>query len=216
MTTPGKRPSRRVAVLGCGTGELAIGLALASRDDSVAGFDPDPAAIARARWAAGAAGVADRVTFEVAATVLGDGYHLIYARRLLQPGKGPTMQPISVAPDSLAAERSEQHESRTAELGDYTVDFGTIKAGLVMDASTFAGLPDDACQCPHWGVLLSGEWRVPMGDGAVASVHAGEAYYLPPGHHFEVVADCEYIEFSPTRELHETYAVVARNQRRAT
>ena len=85
-----------------------------------------------------------------------------------------------------------------------------------MNAATFAGLPDDACQCPHWGVLLSGEWRVPMSDGSVATVRAGEAYYLPPGHRFEVISDCEYIEFSPTMELQETYAVVARNQQAAT
>jgi hypothetical protein len=118
----------------------------------------------------------------------------------------------SVGRDALPLEQSEQHESRAGELGEYTVDFGKAKAGIVMDARTFADLPDDACPCPHWGVLLGGEFRAPMSDGTVVTVKAGEAYYLPPGHHFEVVEDCEYVEFSPTGTLRETMAVVARNQ----
>jgi hypothetical protein len=118
----------------------------------------------------------------------------------------------SVDPDSLPLAQSEQNESRAGQLGEYTVDFGKAKAGIVMDASTFAGLPENACPCPHWGVLVSGEFRAPMTDGTVATVKAGQAYYLPPGHRFEVVEDCEYIEFSPTKELENTYAVVARNQ----
>ena len=61
-------------------------------------------------------------------------------------------------------------------------------------------------------LLLTGEFRAPMTDGTVITVVAGEAYYLPPGHRFEVVEDCEYVEFSPTKELEDTYAVVARNQ----
>ena len=80
-----------------------------------------------------------------------------------------------------------------------------------MDAATFRGLPDEACQCPHWGILLKGEFRVPFVDGRVETVRAGEAYYLPPGHRFEVTEDCDYIEFSPTKELNETFAIVAQN-----
>lgn len=48
--------------------------------------------------------------------------------------------------------------------------------------------------------------------GELGHYTAGEADYLPPGHRFEVVEDCEHIEFSPTKELHEAMAVVARNQ----
>lgn len=121
------------------------------------------------------------------------------------------MSRISVHKDELTADTTEMSESRSTELGDYTVDFGSARAGLTMDAAAFQGLPDEACQCPHWGVLLKGEFRAPFVDGRVETVRAGEAYYLPPGHRFEVIEDCDYIEFSPTKELSETYAVVARN-----
>ena len=121
------------------------------------------------------------------------------------------MSRISVHKDELAADTTEMSESRSTALGDYTVDFGSARAGLTMDAATFRGLPDEACQCPHWGILLKGEFRVPFVDGRVETVRAGEAYYLPPGHRFEVIEDCDYIEFSPTKEMHETYAIVTRN-----
>ena len=121
------------------------------------------------------------------------------------------MGSISARKDDLEAEQSEHSESRSTELGEYTVEFGATKAGFSMGPELFAGLPDDACQCPHWGVLLKGEFRVPFTDGRVETVRAGEAYYLAPGHRFEVVADCEYIEFSPTNDLRDTLAIVSRN-----
>jgi len=70
---------RRVAVVGCGRGELVVALALACPSDVVAGFDPDSAAIATARRSAARTGVADRVTFEVAAPdrLLGNDYDLV-------------------------------------------------------------------------------------------------------------------------------------------
>ena len=118
---------------------------------------------------------------------------------------------ISVRKDDLQPMSTEATENRTADLGGYTVDFASIKAGFKLGADLFDGLPGSACQCPHWGVLLKGELRIPFADGTDETVRAGEAYHLPPGHHYEVVEDCEYIEFSPTTELMQTYEVVARN-----
>jgi predicted RNA methylase len=70
---------RHVAVIGCGRGELVIALALAGPSDVVAGFDPDPTAVATARRSAARLGVADRVTFEVAGPccLLGGAYDLV-------------------------------------------------------------------------------------------------------------------------------------------
>jgi hypothetical protein len=128
------------------------------------------------------------------------------------PGrKGSAVARISARKEDLPAEKSGEQESRSVELGEYTVTFDSIPAGFQMGPEVFKGLPDDACQCPHWGILLKGEYRVPFTDGRTETVRAGEVYYLPPGHRFEVVVDAEGIEFSPTDQLRQTYEVVGRN-----
>lgn len=67
-------------MIGCGRGDLAIALAIASPADVIAGFDRSPADISAARLAAAQAGVADRVTFEVTSRgwLVGDGYDVVY------------------------------------------------------------------------------------------------------------------------------------------
>lgn len=75
---------RRVAVIGCQSGHvavaLAISLAMARPTEVIAGFDRDPMVVAAARGLAARSGVADRVTFEVAgpADLPGKGYDAIY------------------------------------------------------------------------------------------------------------------------------------------
>jgi predicted RNA methylase len=73
------RTGRRLAVLGCGQGDLCITLAALFPDDVVAGFDPDASAVAIARRRAARCGVADRATFEVACAgaLPGSGYDLV-------------------------------------------------------------------------------------------------------------------------------------------
>jgi hypothetical protein len=119
----------------------------------------------------------------------------------------------SARKEDLPGEKSSSGETPSVELGEHTITFDTIPARFQMGPELFEGLPDNACQCPRWGILLKGEYRVPYTDGRVETIRVGEVYYLPPGHRFEVVEDAEGIEFSPTRELRETYAVVSRNMR---
>ncbi len=68
-----------VADVGCGYGAPTIAMAEAFPASRFAGFDIDDASVARARKAALAAGVADRVSFEVAAAteVPGGPYNLV-------------------------------------------------------------------------------------------------------------------------------------------
>jgi methylase of polypeptide subunit release factors len=70
----------RIGVIGCGCGGFVIAVARAAPTAVLAGFDSDPQAVARARHAAARAGVADRVTFEVAGPgdLLGASYDVIY------------------------------------------------------------------------------------------------------------------------------------------
>ena len=66
-----------------------------------------------------------------------------------------------------------------------------------------AGLPQDLCQCPHWGTVLKGSINVRFADGREEVVRAGEVYYWPPGHTVWVDEDYEAVEFSPSEQMSE-------------
>ena len=73
------------------------------------------------------------------------------------------------------------------------------------------GLPDDQCQCPHWGYVLNGRLRFRVG-GREETFEAGDAFYLPPGH-VPVGNDpgSEYLQFSPSEPLNEVSEAIMRN-----
>ncbi|WP_137123363.1 cupin domain-containing protein [Segeticoccus rhizosphaerae] len=102
-----------------------------------------------------------------------------------------------------------QIEGRYAELGGYTVAFETFPRD-VDPAPLFAGLPGDRCQCPHWGVVQSGQVTFRWADHD-ETYGAGDAYYVAPGHLPLVTSGTTVVEFSPTDALGETMAVVERN-----
>jgi hypothetical protein len=72
------------------------------------------------------------------------------------------------------------------------------------------GLPDDECQCPHWGYVLKGQLRIARGDEEEI-VNAGDAYYLAPGHSPIYGPGTETVEFSPNDQFEETMDVAVRN-----
>jgi hypothetical protein len=95
------------------------------------------------------------------------------------------------------------------ELADYTVGFETFRADA--DATPFfRGLPDDRCQSPHWGYVISGSLTLRYADHE-ETFGAGDAYFAPPGHIPVVTAGTELVEFSPAQAYAQTMAVVARN-----
>jgi len=65
LAAVGEVPGARVADVGCGTGQALIALARAFPAITATGYDVHPPAVERARRAAAAAGVADRVAFQV-------------------------------------------------------------------------------------------------------------------------------------------------------
>jgi len=98
---------------------------------------------------------------------------------------------------------------RYVDLGDYTVSFETFHVDV--DASPFfRGLPDDRCQCPHWGQVVSGRLIIRYPDREEI-YDAGDSYYIPAGHLPVVTAGTEVVEFSPTAALQQTMAVVGAN-----
>ena len=66
-------------------------------------------------------------------------------------------------------------------LDDYTVDFVSIRETHSL-APLLKGLPGDACQCPHWGYLFAGTLTVSYNDRPPETYHAGDAFYMSPGH----------------------------------
>ena len=99
--------------------------------------------------------------------------------------------------------------SRQAEWGDMNVAYETFPAG--MDATgMFNGLPDNRCQCPHWGFLITGRMRVKYADRDEV-INAGEVYYMAPGHIPVIEEDVEVVEFSPKGEYQKTMEVAMRN-----
>ena len=100
-------------------------------------------------------------------------------------------------------------EGRYVDLDGYTVAFETYRAD-VDPAPLFAGLPDDRCQCPHWGVVVRGRLTMRFADRE-ETYQAGDAYYAPPGHTPIVTAGSEVVEFSPTALLQQTMAVLGAN-----
>ena len=65
----------------------------------------------------------------------------------------------------------------------------------------FKGLPDDRCQCPHWGYVVEGSINLRIADGTEETSRAGDLYYWPGGHTGWTDEGVTFIEFSPAREL---------------
>ena len=103
------------------------------------------------------------------------------------------------------------YEGRSVDAGGMRIAFETMPAQFPPDESPFKGLPDDRCQCDHWGYLLAGTFRVSYLDGPDEIVRAGEAYHLRPGHFVQTLEPVELVELSPVEEHDRTMATLARN-----
>ncbi len=100
-------------------------------------------------------------------------------------------------------------DDRSEDLDGYTASFTTFLSD--MDAAPFyKGLPDDRCQCPHWGYVIKGQITFRFADRE-ETYEAGDAFYAPPGHTPVMSAGNEIIEFSPTGELAKTMEAIHKN-----
>ena len=108
----------------------------------------------------------------------------------------------------------EGYEGHIEELeGGYTVAFEHYSADADL-TELFRGLPHDQCQAPHWGYVVTGKLTFKTGDGE-ETFEAGDAYYVGPGHTPVLYAGTEVVEFSPTKQLNETFAVIEKNMEAA-
>jgi hypothetical protein len=101
-------------------------------------------------------------------------------------------------------------EDRSDQIEDYTVNFTSFREDI--DATPLLkGLPDDRCQCPHWGYVINGQMTFRYADGEEA-FEAGDAFYAPPGHvPVKHEPGTEVVFFSPSEELRKTEEVMMKN-----
>jgi hypothetical protein len=85
--------------------------------------------------------------------------------------------------------------------GDMTTAFVHLPEGADLGPA-LTGLPDDLCQCPHWGYLLKGRLKMRTKTGEEV-YQAGQAFYWPAGHAPVALEDCDYVDFSPSKEMAE-------------
>ena len=98
---------------------------------------------------------------------------------------------------------------RESDWADTHVSLITVYKTLDI-APLLKGLPDDLCQCPHWGIVLRGRKLVKYKDHEEV-LNAGDAYYMPPGHTTITDPGTEWVEFSPRDDLKKTNEAVQRN-----
>ena len=100
-------------------------------------------------------------------------------------------------------------EDRHEDVEGTTIQFVTIREDV--DASPLLrGLPDDRCPCPHWGYVFTGKLTFTLGDRE-ETYHAGDAFYVPPGHIPTAEPGTEYLQFSPAEELQVVSETMRRN-----
>jgi hypothetical protein len=116
----------------------------------------------------------------------------------------------SVSPEELPLEELGDYSGRMGQLGPYTVNFESMPADFG-GPDFFRGLPDDACQCEHWGYVIKGRLAVTYTDGSEEIINAGEAYYLRPGHVGKALEETQTVEFSPTAEWQRTMEQIGKN-----
>jgi hypothetical protein len=95
-----------------------------------------------------------------------------------------------------------------AELDGYTVSMVAVSADTDL-TQLLAGLPNDQCPSPHWGVVTRGSLWFRSGDSEEV-FGAGDAFYVPSGHTAGAAAGAEFVIFSPTEVMATVDAHMAR------
>jgi quercetin dioxygenase-like cupin family protein len=79
------------------------------------------------------------------------------------------------------------------EVGPTTLGRATYDPGWRWSDHVGAATGERLCQVEHVGLVLSGAAAVKMEDGTERIMHAGEFFYVPPGHDSWVVGDEPYV-----------------------
>jgi hypothetical protein len=91
-------------------------------------------------------------------------------------------------------------ETRGVQWGDQLVRHVDLPPGVDF-TPLFQGLPGNLCQCPHWGIVLSGSINLRFADGTEETTRAGEVFYWPGGHTGWTDEGVVFLEFSVADEI---------------
>lgn len=107
--------------------------------------------------------------------------------------------PVSELPIEIA---QGELETRYAEWGDMAVRHAVVPAGTDF-APVLAGLPNDRCPSPHWGIVLDGSITLQHADGTEEVASAGELYHWPAGHTAITDGGVTFIEVGPVGPMRQ-------------
>jgi hypothetical protein len=104
------------------------------------------------------------------------------------------------------------YRAQWAEWAGHALAFEVVPGGFPPGGEVaWKGLPEDLCQCPHWGYLLRGKALLRLSDGRELEINEGDVYYCPPGHKLYAIEDFENIEWNPAPEAQKTMEAFAKN-----
>lgn len=98
------------------------------------------------------------------------------------------------------------------DLDGYTVNFTEFRQDID-GTPLLQGLPDDRCQCPHWGYVIQGGFTLLFADRE-ERYEAGDAFFAPPGHiPVKHQPGTQIVQFSPADELQKTEEAMMANMK---
>jgi hypothetical protein len=110
---------------------------------------------------------------------------------------------MGFAPDHLPIEIEKGDlVTRYQEFDEMAIRHARVPAGVDF-APVLAGLPDDRCPSPHWGIVMEGSIHLTHGDGTEETVKAGEIYYWPSGHTAVTDEATVFIEVGPVAQMRQ-------------
>jgi len=108
------------------------------------------------------------------------------------------------------------YRAQWAEWAGHAMAFEVVPKGFPPGGdAAFVGLPNELCQCPHWGYMLKGKALLRLSDGRELDINEGDVYYCPPGHKLYAVEDFENIEWNPAELAGQTMAAFSDNIRKS-
>ena len=87
----------------------------------------------------------------------------------------------------------EKGKFEIVNIGGVTIGRATYEPGWNWSEHVGEAMGLKSCSVEHVGMVVSGSATAAMDDGRVIEMHAGELFYIPPGHDSWVVGSEPYV-----------------------